>query len=542
MSSRSAAVTGRSPVLAQGGMVASSHPLATLAGVEVLAAGGNAADAAVAAAAVTWVTLPMMCGPGGDAFILVYEARSGKLTGIGGSGIVGAMATREYFVERGYRTMPLDGAPAVSVPGAVDALEQLSRRFGTKGWDELFAAAIRYAEEGFPVSAKLAEWFREGAPRIAGDPESARIYLREGRPPQHGEILVQPDLGRTLRILARGGAERFYRGDLGEAIARFMAERGGLFTADDLAAHRSDVYTPISTTYRGYEIHQTAPPSQGLIHLEAMNIVEGFDLGALGPDSDLAQHLMVEAKRLAFADRLRYAGDPRLVPFPLREILSKEHAARQRSRIDPDRALAGDLAGHAEGDTTYLCAVDRDGNAVSLIHSLSMLFGAGVTVPGTGILLNNRAGRGFTLEEGHPNCIAPGKRTMHTLNCYIVTRGGRPVIVGGTPGGDGQPQWNMQVLVNLIDFGMDPQEAVEAPRWTHTPGTDPATLGDPVTLAMESRFPASVVEGLRRRGHPVQVIGPYAAGGSAQVIRIDHERGVLWGGSDPRADGCALGR
>lgn len=532
------ATTGRSAVLAPNGMVASAHPLASAAGLRVLQDGGNAVDAALAAAMVTWVTMPMMCGPGGDAFLVIYCARTGRLTAINGSGGVGRRATPDFFRARGHGRLPQDGYLSAAIPGAVDAMEQAMLRFGTRGWADLLQPAIRYAE-GHPVTEKVAGWFAKFAGKLARFPSTAAIYLRNGRPPREGEILVQADLAATLRALARGGAREFYQGALAEAITRYTATEG-LFDAGELAAHASEVYTPIKTTYRGYEIHQTAPPSQGMILLEEMNILEGFDLAGLG-NTAAAHHLMIEAKKLAFADRNRWAGDPRLVEFPLQELIGKEHAARQRARIDPARAMAGAPAGDPLGDTTYLCAVDRDGNAVSLIHSISNAFGAGVVVPGTGILLNNRAGRGFQLRDGHPNQIAPGKRTMHTLNCYIVTKDGYPYLVGGTSGGDGQPQWNMQALVHVIDFGLNVQQAAEAPRWSHTPGTDPDLEDTPPVVSMESRFSPAVIEGLRAMGHPVQVVGPWQTGGSVQLIQVDRERGVLAGGSDPRVDGAAMG-
>ncbi|MCG0238854.1 MAG: gamma-glutamyltransferase [Firmicutes bacterium] len=530
---------GRTLAMGTAGMVATGHALATAAGLRVLMEGGNAVDAALTAAAVTWVTMPMMCGPGGDAFILIHDARAGRVTAIGGSGPVGARATVDYLRSLGYRKfMPTEGPLSVAVPGAVAAFEEAMRRFGTRGWEEILAPAIRYAEEGHPVHQVTATHFAEHREKLARYPETAAIYLPGNRPPRAGEILRQPDLGRSLRILARKGAEAFYRGELAAAIAQ-VTEREGLFGAEDLARYWCDVYEPLRIRYREYEIFQFRPPSQGMIHLQAMKIAEGYDLRAMGPSAQ-AHHLLIEAKKLAVRDRLRYAGDPNFVDVPLDWLLSDEHAAELRREIDPDRARPTPNP-YADGETTYLCAVDRDGNAVSLIHSLSNAFGSGVVAPGTGILLNNRAGRGFVIDPDHPNGIAPGKRTMHTLNAYLVHRDGRLYLVGGTPGGDGQPQWNLQVLVALLDWGLDPQQAVEMPRWTHGPSTDPALSDRPEALLLEDRFPPEVVTGLRDRGHPVQVIGPWASGGSAQVIRVNWEQGVLEGGSDPRDDGFAMG-
>jgi gamma-glutamyltranspeptidase / glutathione hydrolase len=529
---------GRSVTAATDGMVASAHYLASAEGLRVLQTGGNAIDAALAAAAVTWVTMPMMCGPGGDAFLLIYWARTGETVCINGLGPAGAKASPDFFRERGYRNLlPQEGWLSASVPGAVAAFEEAVRRWGTRGWDELLQTAIRYAQQGHPVSEKMAGIFARFDAKVAGHPETAAIYRPLGRPLKAGELLVQADLARSLRRLAAGWAEEFYQGELGAALARPAAAEG-IFDAADLGSFQAELCPPISTTYREYEICQTAPPSQGMILLEQMNILEGYDLRSIG-DTAEAHHLMVEAKKLAFADRNRWAGDPRFVDVPLAVLLSKEHAAGLRARIGPSASPAA--AAPAQGETTYLCTADRDGNAVSLVHSLSNAFGAGVVAPGTGILLNNRAGRGFHLADGHPNQVAPGKRTISTNNCFLIMKGGRPVLVGGTAGADGQPQWNMQAIVGVFDFGLNVQQAVEAPRWTHEPGTDPALLEQAPVLSLESRFPPALIAELQQRGHPVSVIGPWEAGSSLQLIQVDRERGVLYGGADPRKDSAALG-
>lgn len=519
-------------------MVATSHPLATEAALEVLGAGGNAVDAALAAAAVTWVVLPMMCGPGGDAFALVFDPRDGEVMGVGSGGAAPLTATPEWFSERGHRLIPLSGPLSVGVPGAVGVMEELATRYGRLDFSEHFAAAIRHADRGFPVSDGLAGVFAAHLGRLAGDPESMRIFGGVGP----GRLLVQPDLARSIEAIALEGARVVYEGRLAEAIVGCVSRGGGLLTTADLAANRVDVYSPPAVDYRGTRVHATAPPSQGMIVLEELKILERFGLAELPAGGAEAIHLQVEAKKLAVEDRLAHAGDPRYVDFDLAGLLSDRHAAARAGLVDPERARRSVPVAAAEGDTTYLCVVDRDGLAVSFIHSLSLAFGAGLTVPGTGILLNDRAGRGFTLEPGHPNVLAPGKRTMSTLNCYLATRDGRALIVGGTPGGDGQVQWNLQVLSELLDHGADPQAAVEAPRWTHGPSTDPWTLGTEETLTIEDRVPAATIAGLARRGHPVQAIGPWQAGGSAQVITVDAGEGVLRGGSDPRGGGLALGR
>jgi gamma-glutamyltranspeptidase / glutathione hydrolase len=519
-------------------MVATSHPLATEAALEVLGAGGNAVDAALAAAAVTWVVLPMMCGPGGDAFALVFDPRDSEVLGVGSGGMAPAAATPQLFEERGHRLIPLYGPLSVGVPGAVGAMEELAERYGRLPFADHFAAALRHADRGFPVSAEVSAHFATHGQRLEADPESNRIYagVREG------SLLVQEDLARSIEAIALDGARVLYHGRLGEAIANHVRQAGGLLALEDLAENRVDVYDPPSIDYRGHRVYETAPPSQGFVVLEELKILESFDLASLPPGGEQTIHLMVEAKKLAVEDRLTHAGDPRFVDWDLNKLLSAEHAARRAALIDRSEVRRTATVPAAGGDTTYLCVVDRDGFAVSFIHSLSAAFGAAVTVPGTGILLNNRVGRGFTLQPGHPNRLAPHKRTMSTLNCYLVERDGKPTHVGGTPGGDGQVQWNLQVLSSLLDHGSDPQDAVSAPRWTHSPTTDPWTLDAPETLTIEDRVPATTLEGLRRRGHPVKVVGPWQAGGSAQVIAIDAATGVLKGGSDPRGGGLALGR
>ena len=527
-----------SSALATGGMVATSHPLATEAALEVLGAGGNAVDAALAAAAVTWVVLPMMCGPGGDAFALVHDPREGEVLGVGSGGMAPAAATPQWFEERSHRLIPLHGPLSVGVPGAVAVMEELAERYGRLAFGDHFAAALRHADRGFPISPEVAAHFANHGGQLSADPESRRTYhdVREG------SRLVQADLARSIEAIVLEGAKVLYRGPLGEAIAAHMREAGGLLTLEDLAENRVDVYDPPSIDYRGNRVFETAPPSQGFVVLEELKILENFDLASLPPGGEQTIHLMVEAKKLAIEDRLAHAGDPRFVEWDLERLLSPEHAAKRAAMIDRSVVRPTIPAPAAEGDTTYLCVVDRDGFAISFIHSLSAAFGAAVTVPGTGILLNNRVGRGFTLEPGHSNRLAPHKRTMSTLNCYMVARGGKPTFVGGTPGGDGQVQWNLQVLSSLLDHGLDPQEAVSAPRWTHSPTTDPWTLDAPETLTLEDRVPITTLEGLRRRGHPVRAIGPWQAGGSAQVIAIDAASGALRGGSDPRGGGLALGR
>ena len=523
-------------------MVASASPAAAAAGLRVLMDGGNAFDAALATAAVEGLTLPASCGLGGDMFAVLYDARTRQVWGINGSGITARAATRDYYASGGRDTMPLTGIHSVSVPGAPHAYWTLAQRFGSRPLVELLAPAIHYAEEGVPVSGRLSRSLAGAATKL--QPSSAlEELLPDSAAPQPGTALRRPGYARSLRALAEEGAAPFYEGPIAAEIVRVSQALGGLFTRDDFRDHQTDVYMPPRTSYRGVEVHATQPPSQGLIVLEWLNLLEGFDIAGGGFGTAETLHVMAETKKLAFADRLSYAGDPRFVDVPLKQLLSKGFATRRRQAVDLHRAAAsvqGALKETLYGDTSYFCVVDGEGNAISFIHSLSAGYGSGVVAGSTGIILNNRAGRGFTLEEGHPNVIAGGKRTMHTLNAYLMTREGDLFGVGGTPGGDQQPQWNVQTISCLVDHGMDPQEAVEAPRWYSFPGTDPEHVRKPSELRLESRFPSDAVAGLRERGHQVVELGPWGAPSAVQVI-VRQPSGVLVGGSDPRPGGVALG-
>ncbi|HUE75319.1 MAG TPA: gamma-glutamyltransferase [Chloroflexota bacterium] len=533
--------TTRSATYASDGIVASASSQAAIVGVDVLRRGGNAFDAAIAVALVEGVTLPASCGLGGDAFMVAYEARSGRLWAVNGSGRSPSAVTRDFFIERGFSGMPVSGVHSVGLPGAVGAYAAVLERFGSWRFADLAQPAIDLAERGFALQPRLAAMIASARPKLALDAASAATFLPGGSPPPAGHRLRRTDLGRTLRHLVEHGTDGFYRGRLAERIVEALRELGSLYKTEDFAQHETDVYEPLATSYRGYTVHQTGLPSQGLIVLEILNLLELENLAELDPVEAL--HDMIEAKKLAFADRLAYTGDPRFVDAPVDRLISKAFAARRRAALDHARAsehVPGAPTEQLDGDTTSFVVVDRDGNAVSFIHSNSAGFGSGVTAGDTGILLNNRVGRGFSLVEGHPNVLAGGKRTMHTLNCYLVTRDGRPVIVGGTPGGDQQPQWNVQSLTSLIDFGLDVQEVAEMPRWHSYPSTDPEHVGHPFVVRAEDRFPDGLLDGLRSKGHRTEKM-PSIDGGAIQIIQIDHERGVLLGGSDPRADGLALG-
>jgi gamma-glutamyltranspeptidase/glutathione hydrolase len=525
------------------GMVCSAHPLAAFIGLGVLQRGGNAFDAAIAVAAAEGVLLPMKCGLGGDAFVVLHDARKGETVAFNGSGVAAAAAPADYYRSQGHTSMPLHGVHAVSVPGAVSVYEALWRRHGTLDWPELWAPAIELAEKGIAITKYISGQYAANAEDLAKFPYSAAQYLPNGRVPAPGERWAAPNLAKSLRVVAKGGADAFYRGEIAEKLLAFLRKEGQTFTADDFAQQQAVTYTPISTQYRGATVYETAPQSQGFLVLEQLNILEGFDLAKLAPYGPERMHLMIEAKKLAFADRNRYAGDPAFVKWPLQTLISKEHAARRRALIDANRAQWPDGAVIPEhsGDTSYFTVADGNGNAISFIHSLSNAFGSCVVAGETGITLNNRAGRGFSLDPKHPNCIAPGRRTMHTLNAYMVHRDGKPWIVGGTPGGDQQVQWNAQIITNLIDYGMSVQDAAEAPRFHSFPGTDPANLGRPPVVKVEDRVSEATRGALQGLDHKVETLGAWGGGGAVQLIQIDHANGVLRGGTDPRPGGLALG-
>lgn len=532
----------RQVVYGKNGMVCTNSPLSAAAGLKVLQEGGNAFDAALAVAATETVTIVPSCGIGGDSFILLYEAETNEVTGMSSAGVPGSGTSAEYYRKQGLTKMPLEGPHSVGVPGEVAAWEEVHRRFCSKPFKQLLDTAIGYAEEGFAVAPKIAQNFANTHERLAGFPSTAEVLLAGGKTPGEGDLLVNKDLAESLRRIAKGGAEEFYKGDLARKMVKALNDAGGLFTAEDFANHEVEVYDPIGTTYRGETVFQTRPPSQGFLHLEMLNLIEGFDLSGMSYDNPEAIHLMVEAKKIAYDDRNRLAGDPRVVEWPLDEIISKEYADRRRGEINLEWAggESRDLeAGRTDGNTTYFCVADGAGNAISWVHSLSHGFGSRFMAAGTGVLFNNRAGRGFTLEAGHPNEFSPKKRTMHTLNCYMTLRDGKAHIVGGTPGGDFQPQSGVQIITNLLDFGMGPQAAVDAPRWWSYPGTDPASIETAMELRVEPEMPEKTVEGLQKLGHKVtrRNVGQYD--GKVQLILIDQERQVLIGASDPRGDGIA---
>ncbi|MDW8146511.1 MAG: gamma-glutamyltransferase [Roseiflexaceae bacterium] len=507
--------------------------MAAQAGLRMLLAGGSAADAVVAAAAALNVVEPMSTGIGGDAFALIYDAQLRTVRALNGSGRAPAGLSRDTFIARGLTSIPSTGMLPVTVPGAVDAWVELLAAYGRLPLAQVLAPAIEYAEHGFPVSEIIARSWKLAEPKLAAHPDTARTYLPQGRAPRAGELFRQPGLARSLRLIAEGGRDAFYRGAIAAAIAATSARDGGVLTLEDLAAHRSTWETPISTTYRGYTVYECPPNGQGITALIALNILEGFDMAALTPASPEALHLQIEALRLAFADAAAYVADPAHVHVPTDWLLSAAHAAERRAQIDPQRAMPSVRPSALPGghDTVYVTAVDADGNAVSFINSLYMAFGSGVVAGDTGICLQNR-GAGFVLDPDHPNCVAPGKRPYHTIIPCIVTRGDRLWASFGVMGGFMQPQGHVQMLVNMIDFGMNPQEALDAPRFELI---DPYLGQDAVALEHDPEVAAA----LAARGHRVVDRQGMFGFGGGQIIVVD-EAGVRHAGSDPRKDGCAV--
>lgn len=546
------------PVLGTRGMVACAHYLATQAGMQILAQGGNAVDAAIAANTVMTVVYPSTCSAGGDVFMLIWEAKTQQLHALNGSGRAPQNMTPDYFAARNMNKIPLRGPLSINVPGAVDGWFEALKRFGSLSAETIFAPAIAFAEEGMPITPKLAGWLKNAAEGVLGPwSSSAEVFLTGGKPPRANTILRQPYLAQTYRVLAKEGRDAFYRGPLGKTITEYVQRCGGVLSMEDLEYHHSDWVAPISTTYRGYEVYEFPPNSQGIAALEMLNILEGYDVKSLGYQTAEYLHILLEAKKLAFADRDRYVSDPAFVDIPVERLLSKDYAQQLRTRINLQRATPfAQLAPEEEGDTMYLCTADAQGNIVSLIQSLYNGFGSGVVGGKTGVLLQNR-GTYFSLDPRHVNYLQPGKRTMHTLTPAMVLHDGRPLMALGSMGGDTQPQIHVQLLSTMLDFGKNVQQAISAPRWRSArylkrqgmqersgqSGVDEYLepgVGEVVML--EQRFPNAVPLALNLLGHDVIVTGPWEDSmGHAQAIVTNPETRVLAGAADPRCDGLALG-
>jgi len=525
-------VSRRSPVLARHGMVATSQPLAAMAGLRVLMEGGNAADAAVTTAAMLNVVEPMSTGVGGDCFALIHEASTGRVSALNGSGRAPAAFTWQEAQRLGLREIPFTGALPVTVPGTVSGWEVLLERFGATSLGECLAPAIRTAEEGFPVTEQISAAWRDTEEKIVEEPEASRVYLPAPRP---GELHRAPDLARTLRSIAEGGSEAFYLGPLAAKIASFVQDKGGYLTTDDLAAHTAGWSDPIATTYRGVEVLEYPPNGQGLAALLALNVLEAYDLGTMDFFDPTRWHLEIEAVRLAMVDAGRHVADPEVTDVPVSALVSKEYAARRRKLIDPEKALRLAAPGQPEHrDTVYLTVVDGQGNAVSFISSLYHSFGSGLVVPGTGICLQNR-GACFTLEEGHPNALDGGKRPYHTIIPAMALRDGALRLSFGVMGGFMQPQGHVQVLSNMLDYGMNAQTALDAPRFRVDERGGPEA-------SLEGGVPTETCKALEEMGHNLRIEPALGSGfGGGQIIAVHADTGVLEGGSDPRKDGCAVG-
>jgi gamma-glutamyltranspeptidase / glutathione hydrolase len=538
----------RSVVYGRNGMIATSQPLASAAGLKVMQDGGNAVDAAVTAAAVLAVVEPSMTGIGGDLFAIVYDAKTKTLRALNASGRSAYAATPDVFAARKLTRVPNSGVLSVTVPGVVEGWSELLSKYGSIPMSKAVAPAIEYAKKGYAVSEIIAGQWKSSERKLAADPVTAATFLPSGHAPQPGEVFANPRLAATLQTIAAGGRDAFYKGPIARAIVADMKQRDGLLDERDFAGHAADWIDPISTSYRGYDVFELPPNTQGATVLEMLNILEGFDVKSMGYQSPAYLHALVEAKRIAFADRAAYIADPASVPpAVLKTLISKEYAALRRKEIDPMHAAesykpgsipgvtssAGDeadqnLTGLDRGDTIYMTVADGKGNVVSLIQSLFSDFGSGIVAGDTGIMLHNR-GSLFNLTPGHPDQIAPHKRPLHTLIPAFIMKDGRPWVSFGVMGGDHQAQGHTQVVVNLVDFGMNIQEAGEAARVNH--GNN--------GLQVESGVPEAARAGLAERGHKVTVsVGAF---GGFQGIMFDPRAGVLMGGSDPRKDGLAIG-
>ena len=521
---------GRSAIHAVNGVAATSHPLATLAAIDILRQGGNAVDAAVCACAVQCVVEPMSTGIGGDCFALYVRGGQGEVIGLNGSGWAPKELSAEWLLEQGQDSIGLLSPHAVTVPGAIDAWATLLADHGTMGLDKLLQPAIGYAENGWAVTPRIAvDWQRNEA-KMAAEPSSAEQYLIDGRAPRAGERFQSPKLARTLRKIAAEGRDGFYTGAVAEDIVSYLNAKGARHSLDDFAEQRAEYVTPIATNYRGYDIHQIPPNGQGITALIMLNILQDYDIAGMDPVGVERLHLETEAARLAFAARDRYVADQRYADVPVKKMLSAEFADQLRGQIDPTKAMAeaGAATGPVYRDTIYLTVVDKDRNTCSFINSLYFAFGSGLTAPESGVVLQNR-GAGFRVEPGHPNNVEGRKRPMHTIIPGMCMKDGKVINSYGVMGGGYQPVGHTHVLTNMIDYGMDPQEALDCARVFHVAGK----------LDVERGVPKPVMDGLAALGHEVQ--HPEMPWGGGQIIQLDWENGTLVGGSDPRKDGCAIG-
>lgn len=536
--------TTRSEVLARNGMAATSQPLATQAALDILKKGGSAMDAAIAANAVLGLVEPASCGIGGDIFAIVWDAEEQKLFGFNGSGRAPESLNIEYFMERDIKYVPLYGPLPVSVPGCVDGWFELHKKFGKLPMSTILEPAIGYGKEGFPVSEVIAYEMASSYKGLQDQPGFARTYMPGGKPPVKGEVFKNPDLANTYDKIAKGGRDAFYKGDIARTIDSYMKKHGGFLSYDDLASHASNWVQPVSANYRGYEVWELPPNGQGTAALQMLNILEGYDIGGMGFGSADYIHVLTEAKKLAYEDRAKFYADPAFNKIPLTELLSKDYATKRRGLIQADQAARSYPAGDMEiesGNTTYLTVADADGNMVSLIQSIYSEFASGMVPDGLGFVLQNRGQMFNVQDKNHANALEPGKRPFHTIIPAFITKDGKPFVSFGLMGGAVQPQGHAQIVVNLIDFGMNLQEAGDAPRIRHSGSSQPtgSKMTNGGTLNMESGFDYRTIRELRKKGHRISFgVGIY---GGYQAIGIDLENRVYTGASESRKDGQAAG-
>jgi len=534
----------RSEVIARNGMVATSHPLATQVGLDVLKKGGTAVDAAIAANAALGLMEPVSNGIGGDLFAIVWDARTKKLYGYNGSGRSPKSLTLQWFKDHGYEAIPPTGPLPVSVPGAVDGWFALHQRFGKLPMRQVLAPTVAYAREGFPVTELIAYYWNLSVPRLDKYPGFREQFTLDGKAPAKGEIWKNPNLAATLEAIGKGGRDAFYKGRIAHTIADYMQANDGFLSYEDLASHTGEWVEPVSTNYRGFDVWELPPNGQGLAALQMLNILEGYDFSKIPFGSTEHVHLFVEAKKLAFEDRAKFYADPAFAEAPIDWLLSKEYAAERRKLISMDKAMKAVEPGthKLDGDTIYMTAADKDGNMVSLIQSNYRGMGSGMAPPGLGFILQDR-GEMFVLAEGHANTYEPGKRPFHTIIPAFVTKDGEPWLSFGVMGGDMQPQGHAEIVMNLVDFGMNLQEAGDAPRMQHEGSTSPEGPATPMAdggwVDLETGFPYETVRGLMQKGHSVRFAnGPY---GGYQAIGRDIANGTYIGASEGRKDGQAAG-
>ena len=531
----------RSEVIAVNGMAATSQPLATQVCLDILKQGGNAIDAAIAGNAVLGLMEPTGNGIGGDLFAIIWDSKTQRLYGLNASGRSPNSLTMDYFRENGYKSIPALGPLPVSVPGCVDGWFEMHGKFGKLGMEKILAPAIRYAREGFPVTELIAYSLQSDASRLQVFPGFKETYMPGGRVPSKGEIFRNPYLANTFEKIIKGGRDEFYKGDIAKTIAKYMKDQGGFLSYDDLANHSSEWVEPLSTNYRGYDVWELPPNGQGIAVLQMLNILEYYDLAAMGFGSTEYIHTFVEAKKLSYEDRAKYYSDPDFNNLPIDDLISKEYAAERQKLINPEYAAHSYPSGELDqGNTIYMTVADRFGNMVSLIQSNFRGMGSGMTPYELGFVLQDR-GELFSLNENHFNCYAPGKRPFHTIIPAFVTKNGKPYLSFGLMGGSMQPQGHVQVLVNLIDFGMNLQEAGDAPRIRHGGSSQPtgSKMQNGGVVYLETGFDYEVIRSLMVMGHAIQFdMGGY---GGYQAILFDQENGVYYGASESRKDGQAAG-